>query len=125
MTDGFIDAASIHGALAAFSLRGQGLSSWDRENQRVQTGQVGLAIRRLRPLSHLSEPACSAFRATTLATTFGRFGLFRNPLKHWGTHSNRKPMLITRDIPTLTDLSPPTHQWGFQSHPLRQLFKIR
>src|SRR5271165_307344 len=28
-------------------------------------------------------------------------------------------MLITRDIPTLTDPSPPPHQWGFQSHPLR------
>jgi hypothetical protein len=31
MTDGFIDSASIHSALAALSLRGQDLSSWDRE----------------------------------------------------------------------------------------------
>src|SRR5439155_12541674 len=29
-------------------------------------------------------------------------------------------MLITRDIPALTSPSPPTHQWGFQSPPLRQ-----
>ena len=54
-----------------------------RENQRVQTGQVGLANRRLQPLGNLSEPACAAFHATTLATTFGRFGPSRNPLKHW------------------------------------------
>ena len=31
MTDGFIDSASIHSALAALSLCGRGLGSWDRE----------------------------------------------------------------------------------------------
>src|SRR5260370_23951278 len=30
-------------------------------------------------------------------------------------------MLITRGIPTLTNPSPPPHQWGFQSPPLRQI----
>jgi hypothetical protein len=34
-----------------------------------------------------------------------------------GIRPNRKLMLITRDIPALTDPSPPTHQWGFQSFP--------
>ncbi len=35
--------------------------------------------------------------------------------------ANQKRVLITRDIPTLTKPSPPTHQLGFQSPPLRQI----
>jgi len=38
-----------------------------------------------------------------------------------GIPANRKGMLKTRDMPTLTCLSPPTHQLGLQSPPLRHV----
>jgi len=56
-------------------------------------------------------PVCFA---TTLATTFGRFGPSRNRL-NTGDSFKSKTGVDTRDIPTLTNPSPPTHQLGFQS----------
>jgi len=50
----------------------------------VRTGQGELANHRRQLLSNFSESAGPTFRATTLASTFGRFGPFRNPRKHWG-----------------------------------------
>jgi len=59
-------------------------------------------------------PATVCF-ATTLAATSGQFDLFRNPHKRWRFLSNGKVVLITRDIPTLTNPSPTAHQRRFQS----------
>jgi hypothetical protein len=51
-------------------------------NNRAQDGSVWETAA-VSPTPQL-RPTRSAFCATTLATTFGRFGPSRHPLKHWG-----------------------------------------